>query len=57
MCTQDEDRLRRAENVVPPLEELNRMLARGPDEFELFQKMDRELQVGWGGVGALPFFV
>ena len=42
---QDEDRLKRARNVVPSWSELNRQLARSEEEFQLFERMDAELEV------------
>jgi hypothetical protein len=42
----DEERLKRAQNVVPAWSELNRSWARTPEEFQLFERLDRELQVG-----------
>jgi hypothetical protein len=48
---QDEERSKRAQNLVPSWTELNRALARGDGEFELFEKLDRELKVGAVGDG------
>lgn len=45
---QDEERGKRAQNVVPTWSELNAQWARGPEELELFDRLDRDLQVGWG---------
>ena len=40
---QDEDRLAKALNDAPTWEELNAQLARGPDELETFNRLDREM--------------
>ena len=40
---QDEERTKVGLNQVPSVDELNDMLARTPDELQLFQRLDREL--------------
>ena len=45
LLAQDEDRLKRAQNVVPSWPELNRQLARSEEEFQLFERLDAEVQV------------
>lgn len=40
---QDEDRLAMNENDAPTWEELNAQMARGPDELEMFNRLDREM--------------
>lgn len=37
---QDEERMKKAVNKVPTAAEMNRMLARSPQEVDLFDKMD-----------------
>lgn len=43
-CLQDEERMKKATNVVPSHQQLNALLARTPDEEALFNKLDAELQ-------------
>lgn len=43
-CCQDEERTKVGLNQVPSLPEMNQMLARTPQELELFEKLDKELE-------------
>ena len=50
---QDEERMKRAVNVVPSHSELNAMMARNPAEEELFNRLDAELPWPQIQLGAL----
>ena len=55
---QDEERMKRAVNVVPSHRELNAMMARNPAEEELFNRLDAELpwpQIPLGTLGCLGY--
>ncbi|KAK9785522.1 hypothetical protein WJX73_005391 [Symbiochloris irregularis] len=41
---QDEERTKVGLNEVPSLQEMNKMLARTPEELELFEKLDHEIE-------------
>ena len=43
LLLQDEDRTQQGFNSVPDAAEMNTMLARGSDEFALFERMDAEM--------------
>ncbi len=44
---QDEERHKVATNISPTLEQLNRMVARTAEEYELYQRLDEEME--WPG--------